>query len=304
MVGVRHSKFGKNELHLAEQRALSRASGAAGNYLVPTDLADQIVSAARSESAIARLAREVPTDSGSTINLPTAPVHGTATWTAENAGITPSDEAFGEVPLGAFKAATKVIASEELANDARVPFDTFLSEEIGRRLGVLEGAAFAVGSGTGQPQGIAPNVGAVTAATGSATSFKLADVTALYNALPAAYRPRAVFVFHPTSFAGLASLADSAGGLVLPSLQSDAPSLFGRPVEIDANLPAPAANARSAVFADFQSAYAIRRVDGISVQRLDELHSDAGQLGYRARERVDGRVLIADAARALAHSAT
>jgi len=73
---------------------------------------------------------------------------------------------------------------------------------------------------------------------------------------------------------------------------------------VDANLPAPAANARSALLADFESAYVIRRVSGVSVQRLDELHSDNGQLGYRARERVDGRVVLADAARALAHSAT
>ena len=35
-----------------------------------------------------------------------------------------------------------------------------------------------------------------------------------------------------------------------------------------------------------------------------ELHSDNGQIGFRARSRVDGRVVLSDAARALAHSAT
>jgi len=58
------------------------------------------------------------------------------------------------------------------------------------------------------------------------------------------------------------------------------------------------------VFADFEAAYTIRRVAGISVQRLEELYSDNGQLGYRAVERVDGRVTLPDAARVLAHSAT
>jgi len=91
---------------------------------------------------------------------------------------------------------------------------------------------------------------------------------------------------------------------VLPSLQSAEPSLLGRPVEIDAGLATPAASARSAVFGDFQAAYTIRRVAGISVQRLEELYSDNGQLGYRAVERVDGRVTLPDAARVLAHSAT
>jgi hypothetical protein len=42
----------------------------------------------------------------------------------------------------------------------------------------------------------------------------------------------------------------------------------------------------------------------LGVSRQDELHSDSGQIGFRGWARVDGRVLIADAARILAHSAT
>ena len=148
------------------------------------------------------------------------------------------------------------------------------------------------------------NVTAVTAATGSATAFKLADLVTIFKALPSQYRPRASWIINPDDFGSLASLVDTAGALVLPSLQGDPPSLFGRPVEVDANLAAPAANAKSLIFGDIATAYTIRRVAGVSVQRLEELHSDSGQLGYRARERVDGRVVLAEAARVLSHSAT
>ncbi len=294
----------RGELDLAEQRALSRASGAAGNFLVPVDLEAQIVEAARAESAIARLANELITDSGATLTIPTAPTGGTASWTAENATVTASDPTLGEVPLGAFKSSTRVVVSEELARDARVRFDEYLAGEIGRRLGVTQGQGFANGTGAGQPAGLAGNVPLVTAATGSATAFKLADLTSLYRALPAAYRAKATWLINGDTFAGLASLADTAGALVLPALQGPSPSLFGRPVEIEPYLPAPAAGARSLIFGDLSSAYVIRRVSGVSVQRLEELHSDNGQLGFRGRERVDGRVVLADAARALAHSAT
>jgi hypothetical protein len=95
-----------------------------------------------------------------------------------------------------------------------------------------------------------------------------------------------------------------AGGLVFPSLQFDPPSLMGRPVYISGDLPAPAANAKSLVFGDFKRAYAVRRVRNIGLIRYDELYSNTGQYAYRAFERVDGRHLIADAARILAHSAT
>jgi len=289
---------------MAEQRALSRASGAAGNFLAPADLEQKIVAAARSESAIARLANEFVTDSGATLTIPTAPAGGTASWVAENSPATASDPTLGEVPLGAFKSATRVVVSEELARDARAAFDTYLADEIGRRLGVAQGASFATGTGAGQPQGLAPTVTAVTAATGSATSFKLADITSVYRALPAQYRGRASWLLHPDTFAGLAALVDTSGGLVLPALQSAEPALLGRPVLLEPFLPAPAAGARSCVFADVKSAYAVRRVAGVSVQRLEEVFSDNGQLGFRARERVDGRVTLGDACRALAHSAT
>ena len=131
---------------------------------------------------------------------------------------------------------------------------------VGQRIGTLDGAAFATGSGSGQPQGLVPNVTAVTAATGSATRYTLADIVSVYKAVPAAYRSRSTWIVHPDDFANLASLADTAGGLVLPSLQTDAPSLFGRPVELDANLAAPAANAKSLIFGDIATAYTIRRV--------------------------------------------
>jgi HK97 family phage major capsid protein len=94
---VRGELFG--DLRLAtmddeEHRVLSKATSAAGGYLVPTDFDDQVTSVRRSRAVIGNLAREIVTDSGETIQLPTATTHGVATWTAENAAYTASDEVF------------------------------------------------------------------------------------------------------------------------------------------------------------------------------------------------------------------
>lgn len=145
---------------------------------------------------------------------------------------------------------------------------------------------------------------AVTAATGSTTSYKLADLKAVYKAVPQAYRRTSSWLIGGDDFAELAALADTAGALVLPSLQFDPPSLFGRPVFVSADLPAPAANARSLVFGDFKLGYGIRRVMPLALQRQEELHSDTGGVGYRMFSRVDGKPLLTDALRILAHSAT
>jgi HK97 family phage major capsid protein len=295
------------QLTKPERRVLSKASASAGGNLVPTDFEAQIVQVLRTRSVIARLARVLPTDSGTSMLMPTTTAHGTATWTAENTSYTLSDETFGQVSIGAFKASAAVIASEELAQDAGIEFDQYLAEELGARMGSLVDTAYVAGSGTGQPLGVSTSgngISVVTAATGSSTSYKLADLVAVYKALPAAYRSRATWLIHPDDFASLAGLADTAGGLVFQSLQADPPTLLGRPVELSPDLAAPAANARSLVFGDFETAYTVRLVRGIGVQRQEELYSANGQIGYRGYLRTDGRVVVADAARILAHSAT
>jgi HK97 family phage major capsid protein len=144
----------------------------------------------------------------------------------------------------------------------------------------------------------------VNAATGSSTEYKPADLEAVYKALPAAYRANASWLMAADDFGSLAGLMDTAGGVVFASLHAPQPTLFGRPVYIRADLPAPAASAKSLVFGDFKRAYCVRRVNGVTLQRVDELHSDSGHIGFRALARVDGSPLLADAARILAHSAT
>jgi HK97 family phage major capsid protein len=294
-------------LEKSEHRALSKATDAGGGYLVPQDMWDQVIEALRQASAVVSVANEIVTDNGQTMPVPTNPTHGVAFWTAENAAITTSDEVFAQVSLGAHKAATKIIASRELVDDARVDLDGWLARSLGARLALLEDNAYLNGDGSGKPQGVLHATGGVTvvtAASGSATAFKLADVKAAWKAVPAPYRPNATWFMHPDALADLASLADTAGALVLPSLQNDPPALFGRPVLATAQLPAPAANAKSVVVGDWSIGYTVRRVRGVYVQRLNELHSDNDQIGMRGAERVDGKVAIADALRILQHSAT
>lgn len=240
--------------------------------------------------------------------MPLAGTHGSASWLAESASYTPSDETITQAAMGAHKGSKKLIASEELLADEMVGLDGYVVGELGGRLDVLQENAFVLGDGSGKPLGIThPSSGytVVTAATGSATSFKLADVKGVFKSLPLAYRSNATWLINgDDDFAELAALTDTGGGLVLPSLQFDPPSLFGRPVLVSADLPAPAANAKSLAVGDWSIAYGIRRVRAIGLQRQLELHSDQGQVGFKGFARVDGKPLLTDAARILAHSAT
>jgi len=222
-------------------------------------------------------------------------------WTAESGSYTPSDETITQAALSAYKSTSKLIASEELRVDSAVDLDRFLAQELGTRLGVLQEAAYVSGDGSGKPTGIlnaASSVTVVTAPNGNTTSLTPAALSGALKALPAVYRASAAWVMHPDLFANLAATDFFTG------LQFSPPSAFGLPVYLSANLAAPAASAKSAIVGDFKLGYGIRRVNGVSIQRQDEIHSDSGQVGYRCFQRVDGKVLLADALRVVAHSAT
>jgi len=289
-----------------EFRVLSKAASG-GGYLVPGEVTDQIVANAVAQSAVAQLALTITTDTGDALSLPAATTLGTANWTAESGSYTASDEVYVQVALGAFKSTSMTVVSEELLTDSNIPLDALLALLAGIRLGTLQAAAFATGAGTTTPLGIvhaSSTYTVTTAATGSSVLYKAADVLAAYKALAAPYRAAASWIMHPDDYASLAGTPDTAGAYAFPGLQTANPTLFGRPVYVDAAMPTPAASAKSCAFGDWQRAYAIRRVRGVGLQRLDEIRSDAGQITFRANERVDGRIGVPAAAVILAHSAT
>ena len=298
-----------NELDIEEQRVLSKASAGAGLNLVPTSFRNEIINILRFQGPFNQLAEEIVTDSGETLQVPSVSAHGVATWTAENAGYTASDETFGQISLSAFKAGRAVIVSEELLTDAAFNLEGYLAQELGTSIGVLEETAFAVGDGSGKPLGIATAANGITvsqAATGNATSFTYAALVNFIFALPYAYRRNAVWVMADTAVKNFYTMVDGQQRpLWAVNVAVNQPDTFmGYPIYSSPDLAAVAANAKSGVFGDIRQAYVIRRVNGFSLQRQNELYSNNGQVGFRGTERVDGRVRNAAAAIVLQHSAT
>jgi HK97 family phage major capsid protein len=301
----------QSALDVEEQRVLSKASAGAGANLVPTSFYDQIINILRFMGPINQLASTMTTDSGEALQVPAVSAHGVATWTAENAGYTASDETFGQITLNAFKAGRTVIVSEELLTDAAFGLDNYLAQELGASIGVLEETAFSIGDGSGKPLGLATTGNGVTvsqaaAAGGNVTTFSYSAIAAFLFALPYQYRRNAVWIFADTSVRNLYTMVDSQQRpLWAVNVANTGPDTFlGKPVYTSPDLAVPAASAKSGIFGDIGQAYQIRRVNGFSLQRQTELYSNNGQVGFRGFERVDGRIRNAAAAIVLQHAAT
>jgi len=295
-----------SELDVEEQRALSKASGAVGAFLVPTDFYDQIIRSLRFMGSLGALATNLTTDSGETIQVPANTVHGVATWVDEAAVFVEGDETFAQVNLSAFKAGTSIKVSEELLTDSAFELDSFLATEFGERIGLLEEAAYANGNGTGKPQGIVPNVTAVVAPTGQSLVFTYDSLVDVIYAVPPQYRAGSSWVIADGEAKRLRLLRTTDGYPIWATNTAvgDPDTFCGYPIYTHPDLAAPAANAKSILFGNIKRAYMVRRVNGFSLQRQGELYSNNGQVGFRGFTRVDGRVVLADAARVLQHSAT
>jgi HK97 family phage major capsid protein len=288
------------EIDGTEYRTLTKGASQAGGYLVPSRMENDLLNIVRFQGTVAQLAREVVTDDGADLALPITSSHGSAAWIGESSAYSPSDEIFRQVTLKAFKATAKIIVSEELMTDSNFDLQAYLVEEFGERIGVLENTAFVVGNGTSQPEGL---LSATTTSrlgsdfTLSSATVNYATVVAAIFALPPQYRANAQFICSDAMLKGFAQMTDTTGQpLTANAVSGQAASFLGYPLNADPDLPTTASGNVAAVFGDWRRAYRVRRVRGVGVQRQDELHSDTGGVGFRAFERVDGRVTLPAAA--------
>jgi HK97 family phage major capsid protein len=295
----------------AEYRALSRITQG-GGFLVPTDVRNEIVSALRQSGPLQGLATTILTEDGRAMNLPTDFSHGSAQWVAENAAVTASDETLTQVAFSAYRATSKVIASEELLQDSTVNLERFIQNELGDRIGQLEETAFMVGDGSGKPLGLATAGNGVSilqaaAGAGNVTTFTYTALVNFVYSLPYQYRKNASWVLSDGAVKNLALILEGGTGKpMFPEIGRGGGegSLIGFPIYTSPDLAAPAASAKVGVFGDIRQGYRIRRVAGVGLQRQNELHSDNGQVGFRGWDRVDGKPVLTDAVRVLQQAAT
>ncbi len=301
---------GKEGMEQDEYRVLSKAASG-GGFFVPIDLADQVVRALRFlPGGVGSLARTIVTGNGDVFNIPLNLTHGVAAWIAESAAYTPSDETITQGVLSAYKAGTKIIVSEELLTDSAFDLGSFIAQEFGERIGALAEAAYISGVGTTQPTGIL-NGAVVTRtvlAAGQVTTTTYAGLAPAFLSVPYQYRygPNSAILVSDSLLVRMMTIVDTTGRPIWnASMAAGTPdTVLGMPVYAHPNLAAIGANSESGIVGDFARAYWIRRVDGVFMQRQNELHSDSGQVGFRGYLRLDANVVLADALRVVKFAAT
>ena len=289
----------------AVTNALQVGTDSEGGYLVPDEYERTLVEALEEENIFRQMAKVIKTSSGDR-KIPVVASKGTASWIDEEGAYPESDDSFGQVSIGAYKLGTMIKVSEELLNDSVFDLQSYISREFARRIGAKEEEAFFTGDGKGKPLGVlAATGGAETGVTAaSATAVTADELMDLYYSLKSPYRKKSVWVLNDSTIKAIRKLKDNNGQyLWQPSLVAGTPDMIlGRPIKTSAYMPAIAAGAKTIAFGDF-SYYWIADRQGRSFKRLNELFAATGQVGFLASQRVDGKMILAEAVKVLVQKA-
>lgn len=283
---------------------LQEGVDADGGYLVPEEYDSRLIDGLEEENIIRKLGHRITTSGERKINI--AATKPAAAWIDEGEALTFSDATFSQINLDAHKLHVAVKVTEELLYDNAFQLENYIIKEFYKALANAEEDAFINGDGTGKPLGIlAASGGAevgVTAA--SATAITADEVINLVYSLKRPYRKNAVFILNDQTIATLRKLKDGNGAYMWqPALVAGEPDkLLGYPVYTSAYMPTVEAGAKTIIFGDL-SYYNIGDRGSRSFAELRELFAGNGMVGFVAKERVDGKLVLPEAIKVLQQKA-
>ncbi|MFM1524766.1 MULTISPECIES: phage major capsid protein [Helcococcus] len=264
-----------------------------GGYLVPEEYDTRLIQTLEEENIVRKLANVIKTSGERKINI--AATDPAAAWIEEGGALSFGDSKFEQVLLDAHKLHVAIKVTEELLYDSAFNLESYILDSFGKALSNAEEDAFLNGDGVGKPTGIFDKTNGGTK-HGNVTAIKTDDLIDLVYALKRPYRKNAAFILNDKVIASIRKLKDTNGAYIWqPSYQVGEPdSLLGYPVYTSAFAPE-----KAIAFGDF-SYYNIGDRGTRSFQELRELFAGNGMVGYVAKERVDGKLILKEAVQILA----
>lgn len=279
---------------------LSEGVDANGGYLVPEEYDSRLIDTLTEENIMRKLGHTITTSGEHKINIAaTKPV---AAWIDEGGALSFGDATFAQINLDAHKLHVAVKVTEELLYDNAFGLESYIIEQFGKALSNAEEDAFLNGDGVGKPLGLLSDKGGgeVAITTASATAITADEIINLVYSLKRPYRKNAKFIMNDQTIAALRKLKDNNGAyLWQPSLQAgEVDRLFGYEVYTSPYVPIIAAGKPVIAFGDF-SYYNIGDRGTRSFAELKELYAGNGMVGFVAKERVDGKLILPEAVQIL-----
>lgn len=272
---------------------LQEGVDADGGYLVPEEYDHRLIDVLTEENIMRGIATKITTSGEHKINI--AATKPAAAWIEEGEALSFGDATFEQKILDAHKLHVAIKITEELLYDNAFGLENYIITEFGKALANAEEDAFLNGDGVGKPTGIfdktkgGESIGTLTAA------LKSDDILDLIYKLKRPYRKNAYFIMNDATLAQIRKLKDNNGQyLWQPSYQANEPDkILGYNIRTSAFAPTDAI-----AFGDYKY-YNIGDRGSRSFKQLNELFAGNGMIGYVAKERVDGLLILPEAVKIL-----
>lgn len=272
---------------------LQEGVDADGGYLVPEEYDHRLIDVLTEENIMRGIATKITTSGEHKINI--AATKPAAAWIEEGEALSFGDATFEQKILDAHKLHVAIKITEELLYDNSFGLENYIITEFGKALANAEEDAFLNGDGVGKPTGIfdktkgGESIGTLTAA------LKSDDILDLIYKLKRPYRKNASFIMNDATLAQIRKLKDNNGQyLWQPSYQANEPDkILGYNIRTSAFAPTDAI-----AFGDYKY-YNIGDRGSRSFKQLNELFAGNGMIGYVAKERVDGLLILPEAVKIL-----
>jgi HK97 family phage major capsid protein len=267
--------------------------GGTGNYIVPQQFYNELISAQKYIGALYGNVRHKTTPgNGAPMKIgyenDTA---NTVVLVAENTPVTESDPLFSGIIQSTDTLATMIKVSRQELADAGFDLPGLFRDRLGKRF--LRGLENFIANG--DTANIAGLVAGITtfATTAAATGPTYPDYVACETLLDVAYEPTAAWYMNKATRNYTMGLLDTLNRpLFLPNPQTGVlDQILGFPIRLTAYLPnSTTATALGIVFGDLEEAYLLRDDGEMTMQRLDERYADQLMVGFLAYMRAGGNV--------------
>jgi len=263
-----------------------------GGYLVPEEYDSRLITTLEEENIMRKLGTNITTSGEHKINI--AATNPAAAWIEEGGALEFTDAKFSQILLDAHKLHVAIKVTEELLYDNAFGLENYILTQFGKALANAEEDAFLNGTGTGQPLGLFATTGGGTKAA-EVDTLTDEDIVKLVYALKRPYRKNAAFIMNDQTIATIRTFKDKNGAYMWqPSYTQGEPDrLLGYPVYTS-----PFAPADKIAFGDYKY-YNIGDRGTRSFKELTELFAGNGLIGFVAKERVDGKLILPEAVQIL-----
>jgi HK97 family phage major capsid protein len=293
-------EFARKGVERMEQKAvaaLTVSTDATAGYLAPEAFGSEILKKIVEWSPIRQYARVVSI-AAQEVKLPRKLTGTTASWVAETADRSQSDQTYEQATFTPYELATYVDVSTQLLEDNSYDLEGELAADFAEAFGKAEGTAFVSGDGTGKPKGLLTATGITEIKSGNASTLG-ADpaslIIGIYHSVPSIVAQAGVWIMNRNTLGTLRKLKDGDGRfLMVDPITAGMPvTLLGRPIVEATDMPDIAATKSPIMFGDLSGYRIVDRV-GLSVMRDPFSQATKGLVRFHARKRVGGDVSNAD----------